>query len=216
MIQSIVTIVFLYSGPGEEEAAVKRKVVGSLFFAAAAALLVVMFVFSSHDGSRSSGLSREVSRWLAERLNPSWWSVCGTVARGNVLDFMSHPVRKAAHFAEYAALGALLTAGFMQFRFSTPARMLFSLLICMASACADEYSQTFAAGRAGTAADVLLDSAGALCGILFVTVASMAVLYMIGSRRLKRAGKRRPGKQKKTPYRAAPPPPDGSGTEFRM
>ena len=192
-----------------------RKIAGACFFAAAAALVFVMFIFSSQDGTDSSRLSRDVSRFLAERLNPSYWGYCGTVARENVLDFMSHPPRKGAHFAEYAALGALLMGGFMQFRFSMPVRMLFSLLISAVSACADEYHQRFVTGRAGSAADVLLDSLGALCGILFVAFVCMAVMYMIGSARLKRGGKKSGAGRKKPQYHRAPPP-DGAGTEFRV
>ncbi len=190
----------------------KRKVFSLLLFLAAAAVVLMTFVFSSQDGETSSGLSREVSRFLAERASPGWWRKNGTAAGEQVLDFLSHPVRKAAHFTEYAALGMLLMGGFMLLRFSMSLRMLFSLLIGAAAAFADEYHQRFVFGRGGTLSDVLLDVSGVLCGILTVAVICMAGMYLIGHRRLKKSAKRRSGDASR--YRAAPPPGGASGRDF--
>ncbi len=191
----------------------RKKLMGLFFFIMAAAIVLCMFIFSSQNGDDSGGLSRDVSRFLAERLSPSFWRSAGTAAREGVLDFMDHPVRKTAHFTEYAVLGAFLMGGFMCLRFSMPLRALFSLLICLAAAGADEYHQKFVTGRAGEVADVLLDTAGAVFGILAVAVICMAVMYTVGSVRLKRGASGRGGKRKRPQYRAAPPP-DGGGTGF--
>ena len=131
------------------------------------------------------------------------------------MDFMSLPVRKAAHFMEYALLGALLMCGFMCLRFPMSLRALYSFLICLAAAAADEFHQSFVSGRAGMVTDVLLDVLGGICGILFVIILSLAGLYLIGHARLKKgARRRRPPDKKKSQYRAAPPP-DGAGNGFR-
>ncbi|MBR6705707.1 MAG: VanZ family protein [Clostridia bacterium] len=192
-----------------------KKTASLILFIAAAALVFTMFIFSSQDGNNSSELSRDVSRFLAENANPSYWKLCGTTIRENILDFMSLPVRKAAHFAEFALLGALLMCGFMCLRFPMPLRALYSFLICAAAAAADEYHQSFVSGRAGMFTDVLLDALGGLSGILFVAVLCMAGLYLIGHTRLKKgARKPRSPEKKKNQYHAAPPP-DGTGTEFR-
>ena len=190
-----------------------KKTASIVLFIASAALIFAMFVFSSQEGMVSSGLSRDVSRFLAENANPSYWRLCGTAVRENILDFLALPVRKAAHFAEYALLGALLTCGFMCLRLPMPLRALYSFLICAAAAVADEYHQTFVAGRAGMFTDVLLDILGGTCGILCVAVLCLAGLYLIGRSRLKKAAKKRRPAGKKTQYRAAPPP-DGAGTGF--
>ena len=192
-----------------------KKAASLIIFIAAAALVFTMFIFSSQDDKASSDLSRDVSRFIAETVNPSYWKRCGSTVRENILDFMSLPVRKTAHFAEYALLGALLMSGFMCIRFTMPLRALYSFLICAAAAAADEYHQSFVSGRAGMVADVLLDILGGACGILLVIILCLAGLYLIGHIRLKKgARRRRPPEQKKTQYRAAPPP-DGAGTEFR-
>ena len=192
-----------------------KKAASIFLFIASAALIFAMFIFSSQDGDTSSGLSRNVSRFLAEIANPSYWKLCGAAVRENILDFMSLPVRKAAHFLEYALLGAILTCGFMCLRFPMSLRALYPFLICAAAAAADEYHQSFVSGRTGMVKDVLLDVMGGTCGILFVLVLCMAGLYLIGHMRLKKgARKRRPPEKKKTQYRAAPPP-DPSGTASR-
>ena len=192
-----------------------KKAASIFLFIASAALIFAMFIFSSQDGDTSSGLSRDVSRFLAEIANPSYWKLCGAAVRENILDFMSLPVRKAVHFMEYALLGALLMCSFMCLRFKTPLRALYSFLICLAAAVAGEYHQSFVSGRSGMAADVFLDILGGISGILFVTVLCLAALYLIGHARLKKAaGKRKPPEKKRTQYHKAPPP-DGTGTEFR-
>ncbi len=191
-----------------------KKLASLFFFLAAAALIFVMFLFSAQDANASSGLSREVSRFLAKTVNPSYWNLCGTVIRENVLDFLSFPVRKAAHFSEYALLGAFLMGGFMFLKFPMSLRMLFSVLICALAAAADEYHQSFVSGRAGMGSDVLLDLLGAVCGIMTVTVLCMACMYLIGHMRLKKSARGRgSGRKKEARYRAAPPP-AGTGTEF--
>ena len=192
-----------------------KKIASLVFFVAAAALIFTMFIFSAQDDTTSMGVSRGVSDTVAGVMNPSYWKLCGTAVRENILDFLDTPIRKTAHFAEYALLGAFLTCGFMCLRFPMSLRALYPFLICAAAAAADEYHQSFVSGRTGMVKDVLLDVMGGTCGILFVLVLCMAGLYLIGHMRLKKgARKRRPPEKKKTQYRAAPPP-DPSGTASR-
>jgi VanZ family protein len=66
-------------------------------------------------------------------------------------------LRKLAHTAEYAILGALL------FRAARNAPV--AVLIASAYAATDEVHQTFVAGRHGSPLDWLIDSAGALLGV---------------------------------------------------
>ena len=81
-----------------------------------------------------------------------------------------HLIRKAAHFAEYAVLGALvfLAADVRHGLWFAPC---FGLL----SALADETIQLFAAGRSGQITDVWLDFAGFLVGWLFVLLIALCL-----------------------------------------
>jgi VanZ family protein len=73
-------------------------------------------------------------------------------------------LRKLAHLAEYAILGALLLRAVVE---RVPA-----LVAGVAYAVSDEIHQTFVAGRQGSVLDVLIDSAGVVIGILVLERAS--------------------------------------------
>lgn len=78
------------------------------------------------------------------------------------------PIRKIAHFMEYAVLGILT-----YFYFNEDEHRLlgtyagrWALLLCMSVAAVDELHQLYVPGRDGKTADILLDTVGALVGIL--------------------------------------------------
>ena len=74
-----------------------------------------------------------------------------------------HVLRKCAHFAEYAVLGALTAAALhTSAHFSWPR----ALLPGPFAALCDETIQLFVPGRSGQIADVWLDTAGYLTGAL--------------------------------------------------
>ena len=67
-------------------------------------------------------------------------------------------LRKLAHMAEYAVLGALL--------FRAIGRTGFAVAAGTAYAVSDEVHQTFVAGRAGSPVDVAIDAVGIAVGVL--------------------------------------------------
>ena len=67
-------------------------------------------------------------------------------------------LRKLAHTAEYAVLGALLL------RATGQARIAFALAVLYAVS--DELHQTFVAGRHGSPVDVVIDAVGVAVGIV--------------------------------------------------
>ena len=77
-------------------------------------------------------------------------------------------VRKTAHFAEYAALGFLLTSVFVSFGLKTKLNIPLSFIIGSLYAVSDEIHQYFVPGRSCQVSDILLDSAGVIAGILFL------------------------------------------------
>lgn len=80
---------------------------------------------------------------------------------------LSMITRKLAHYVEFFLLGAQVAALAILIRHAMPVRKRFILLACLVIACADELLQ-FISRRAPQAQDALLDTFGALCGILFV------------------------------------------------
>jgi VanZ family protein len=77
---------------------------------------------------------------------------------GTGLGALDTVLRKLAHTAEYAILGGLI------FRASRSAPAAF--LLASAYAVTDEFHQTFVRGRHGSPLDWLIDSVGALIGVM--------------------------------------------------
>ena len=96
----------------------------------------------------------------------------------------SHFIRKAAHFSEYALLGAML---FFIYRSYTVKWKTFFIPAFLAAAVPflDEGLQFFSEGRSPQLTDVGIDLAGALFGMLF----AWAVLYVAAAIRRKRRKK---------------------------
>ena len=95
-------------------------------------------------------------------------------------------VRKLAHFCIYAVLGILSFLTVVSYC-SVPfvLRCFFSLLISAVYSLSDEYHQTFISGRSGELRDVLIDSAGALTGILFSIVVYGLIIHIKKKRKSK-------------------------------
>ena len=83
-------------------------------------------------------------------------------------------VRKSAHFSIYAMLG-ILTTNFMLTieNKKMSKRAIFALIFCMLYAITDEFHQKFIPGRSAELRDVLIDTSGALLGILLTIVITL-------------------------------------------
>jgi VanZ family protein len=78
-------------------------------------------------------------------------------------------VRKCAHLGEYAVLALLLlrAAIFMTNLKRSPAILYVSVWVaCLVVATTDEFHQTFVASRGASATDIMIDSGGAVLGLL--------------------------------------------------
>lgn len=95
-------------------------------------------------------------------------------------------LRKAAHLAEYAVLALLLRRALV-----LPARrvrwgLAFGIVVvCFCYASLDEFHQSFVASRTGAAADVLIDTFGALFGLAAYELVAVASRPRLHSERLR-------------------------------
>lgn len=91
-------------------------------------------------------------------------------------------VRKCAHFAEYAVLGAECAAitVFLSKRVVSP-HLWADLFVVLAIAVLDEYAQSFV-GRTSLAVDVVIDFSGALAGICITLVIAAIVKRRLAPR----------------------------------
>ena len=186
--------------------AVLRLVISGVLLLAWAALI---FSFSASQGEESQGLSTRLIVWALESFVPGYdaWDPSQQLA---LQELLSTPVRKLAHYTEYAILGLLAFVFFVQLAKLrairaqregevpdaavaavsrahgetasasgeiTPSGVdqhtalpswvpIAALCLSVLYACTDEFHQLFVDGRSAQVTDVLIDSVGALSGVL--------------------------------------------------
>ena len=131
-----------------------RKIRAAVFFLLAALIWIFIFSNSLQSGPESNAVSGRVAEFLRPLLNPNGW-----IEEKLYLKL----VRKIAHFVEFGALAVCLAGAAA----NMDIRLRWAFGLCVLTACADETLQSFT-GRTNSLKDVLLDSSGAACGILFV------------------------------------------------
>ena len=122
----------------------------------------LIFSFSLQSGEVSGDLSGSVLEALLGFFMP------GVLESPEKLELFHLILRKCAHFTEFMILGVLssITLKHMQIGYKS----IIGLGYCVLIASLDETLQLFVSGRAGRVQDVLIDSAGALAGIVVVFI----------------------------------------------
>lgn len=122
----------------------------------------VIFSFSLQSGEVSGDLSGSVLEALLGFFMP------GVLESPEKLELFHLILRKCAHFTEFMILGVLssITLKHMKVGYKS----IIGLGYCVLIASLDETLQLFVSGRAGRVQDVLIDSAGALAGIVIAFI----------------------------------------------
>lgn len=134
------------------------------------ALYMLIFGFSAQDGESSGTLSRLISEKCVEIFNHFSGGHWTEGFREGLAEYFEHPLRKLAHFAEYACMGILLYILWSQWIGKGRRLYLLILLWVFFSAAGDELHQLFVPERWGSFWDVLLDTCGGAFGMLFCAV----------------------------------------------
>ena len=121
---------------------------------------VVIFMFSANNADESNKQSNAVFNTVIEFVNPVYDSL-DTTAQAEYKDTATFVIRKLAHFSEYA----LAFINFSKVK-KLGYRGLFAAVFSCIYASSDEIHQLFVPGRAGQVRDVLIDTSGAVAGIL--------------------------------------------------
>ena len=158
----------LFAG-GQPHSRLPQRLKQVLSFLPALLIMVTIFRFSSQNADDSSTESIRITQELLcvirDRLRLSWTpsQLSLYIKRSEFF------IRKLAHFSEYAALGLSLILPLRAFysgSFKKKTLFLTSWMICIAYAASDELHQFFSPGRSPQIRDVVIDSFGALAGIL--------------------------------------------------
>lgn len=147
-----------------------RYLLKPLSFVPAIAMMYIIYRFSGQDGTESSGLSYEVTRYIALIYNKLLMKGMSNNAL-NELILVLHPyVRKGAHITEYLILAMTVSLPMYVYRFRGFGMTVLAVLFCVAFAAGDEFHQSFVAGRVSDPKDVLIDSIGILIGVILIRI----------------------------------------------
>ena len=139
--------------------------------------MCVIFTFSSQEATESKKTSGKTLVKIASTISKDFKKLPPKKQMKKVEPYQK-AIRKVAHFTEYAVLGILSYIAFLLHK--KKKLVLSATTLCMLYAISDEIHQLFVKGRACRWYDVLIDTAGALVGILII----IGIINIISKRRM--------------------------------
>ena len=143
----------------------KNRVIRYVFWALTLAIMIFIFCHSAETAEESSKTSMSFTQTVITVVYPEF-SELPEAEKTTILESLQHLVRKGAHFSVYLLLGVTSFSAFCSYDLKRYIKALAAFLLCALYAASDEFHQLFVAGRSGQISDILLDSAGSLCGIV--------------------------------------------------
>lgn len=131
-----------------------------------------IFFMSSRDAAHSSLDSLGVTRWICN-IFVSDWNNLSAVNQAQIIENIHGWIRMCAHFTEFAVLGLLLflcVRYFLTGKIKAKHVAILSWAFGTIYAVTDEIHQYFVPGRACEITDVVVDSAGVICGIIIALI----------------------------------------------
>ena len=146
-----------------------RRVANIIFIFLTIALAITIFLLSSDTGEESGSKSSSITEMILSILVKDFDDM-SLKERQVLINKYSFLIRKLAHFSEYAAFGFLLYGSYYSLNTSIVVKkrmmILNTWLFATLYAVTDELHQKYVAGRGPSIRDVMIDSMGALFGIL--------------------------------------------------
>lgn len=155
------------------------KVLRGIAIIAIIAWMFVIYNFSADSGIDSSHLSKTVTDIFNHIIELfTGRNIKLTVSPENYA-FIELCIRKLAHMFIYFVLS--ITVMLLLFTFEKMkmwSRISISLLFCFGYACLDEFHQSFVAGRGPSFTDSLIDTSGAIIGII-ISLLLYCIIYTL-------------------------------------
>ena len=104
------------------------------------ALYMLIFGFSAQDGEQSGSLSQMISEKCVEFFNTLSGRHWSRAFMENLVEYFEHPIRKLAHFSEYACMGVLVFVILSQWLEREKRLYLINALWVFLSAAAGKYA----------------------------------------------------------------------------
>ncbi|WP_353095829.1 VanZ family protein [Tissierella praeacuta] len=122
--------------------------------------MTLIFYLSSQPVHQSNGLSKKVTKVIVETAEKVAPTVKINHGKAN------HIIRKNAHFFTYLVLGILIMYILRLSKMNMVKCTILALIFCILYAISDEVHQLFVPGRGAQLKDVVIDTAGAMTGII--------------------------------------------------
>ena len=159
----------------------KMHLFNIIFFVCTIAWMVTIFIFSHQTGEDSASFSGGITEFIV-RIFCKDFDAFSLDKQTSILESTNYILRKGAHFTEYAILGLFCILTVLTYIYKDNSRynklsckqhicrsIILSTLVSALYAVSDEIHQGFTANRNPAIFDVLIDSSGALCAILFAS-----------------------------------------------
>lgn len=131
-------------------------------------MMYIIFSFSAQTGTASSNLSYKVSHSIVSTADHALNLGLSDTQISRGISRIHYYVRKLAHFSEYFLLAVCVSFPLYVYGIRGIWIVITAEILCTGFAMLDEFHQLFVQGRGASVKDVLIDSCGALIGILFV------------------------------------------------
>lgn len=129
-----------------------------------------IFIFSAQNATESARFSSGITHKVFCAFYPDFEELSAE-SQAELISKASFPIRKAAHFSEYALLGALSFFAVCSYKsISLKARNLIAVGISVLYSVSDEIHQIFVPRRACRFFDIVIDCLGAISAILLLTI----------------------------------------------
>ena len=128
--------------------------------------MCIIFAFSAQGEEESIAVSESFSYRMVRSADSFFGLNWEDEKLHQIAAQIEGAVRKAAHMAEFAILSILLYIWLGKWQFTTKKKALLAMIATALYAASDEIHQLCVPGRAGRFTDVLIDSAGAILGVL--------------------------------------------------
>ncbi|MFF2753757.1 VanZ family protein [Psychrobacillus sp. NPDC058041] len=132
-------------------------------------LLIIVFISSGQTPEQQS-LVGTLEKWLPNKPFESflshfhipYWGILVSIEERGYYPFVEFLIRKGTHFCYFGMIALAVYAALPRFKYRT----LSAAILTMLFAIADEFHQSLTSGRTATSQDVMLDTAGAITGLL--------------------------------------------------
>lgn len=141
--------------------------------------MAAIFFFSAQKAEQSEVTSSGVIEHIVKIIYKDYDSWDGQT-KADMIESWQHLVRKLAHMTEYASLGVLSCAFALTYGFKFK-NLLLSLCFCFLYSVSDEVHQMFVPGRSCQFTDMLIDTSGAIIGIVAFSLLILIIVKIKSS-----------------------------------